>query len=102
MIRGWAKKVRSYCNASQHGFKKFLKWIEGQTTPIPSDFAAASAVSNEDGDPAVGLTAEQHALRDEELGNLLPTFRPPTSSSTTRVEAYGPFIHRERDHRPGS
>ena len=29
-FRGWAKKVRSYCNASKTGFKKFLKWIEMQ------------------------------------------------------------------------
>ena len=38
-FRGWAKKVRSYCNASQPGFKKFLKWIEGQSDAIPMDFS---------------------------------------------------------------
>ena len=38
-FRGWAKKVRSYCNASKSGFKKFLKWIEVQKEPIPDDFS---------------------------------------------------------------
>ena len=38
-FRTWAKKVRSYCNSTKAGFKKFLKWIEVQKDPIPSDFS---------------------------------------------------------------
>ena len=33
-FRTWAKKVRSYCNATRPGFKQFLKWIEKQDAPI--------------------------------------------------------------------
>ena len=33
-FRTWAKKVRSYCNATRPGFKQFLKWIEMQDAPI--------------------------------------------------------------------
>ena len=32
--RAWAKSVRAYCNASQPGFRKFLRWVEVQTSPI--------------------------------------------------------------------
>ena len=38
-FRGWAKKVRSYCNSTKSGFKKFLKWIEVQQDPIPDDYS---------------------------------------------------------------
>ena len=34
--RAWAKSVRAYCNASQPGFRKFLRWVEVQTSPIDS------------------------------------------------------------------
>ena len=30
----WAKKVKSFCNASKPGFKKFLKWCETQSDTI--------------------------------------------------------------------
>ena len=33
-FKTWAKKVRSYLNGYRTGFKKFLKWVEAQTTPI--------------------------------------------------------------------
>ena len=33
-FRSWAKKVRSYCNASRPGFRKFLKWVESATEKI--------------------------------------------------------------------
>ena len=32
--RAWAKPVRAYCNASKPGFRKFLRWIETQTSAI--------------------------------------------------------------------
>ena len=33
-FRAWAKKVRSFCNASRPGFRKFLRWVETQTTVV--------------------------------------------------------------------
>ena len=37
-FKAWAKIVRSYCNASRPGFRKFLKWIEGQNDRVnPED-----------------------------------------------------------------
>ena len=30
----WAKAVRTYCNAFKPGFRKYLRWIEAQTTEI--------------------------------------------------------------------
>ena len=32
--RTWAKSVRAYCNASKPGFRKFLRWVETQTSAI--------------------------------------------------------------------
>ena len=34
--RSRAKSVRAYCNASQPGFRKFLRWVEVQTSLIDS------------------------------------------------------------------
>ena len=36
-FRTWAKKIRAYVNGHRSGFKKFLKWVEAQTTPINMD-----------------------------------------------------------------
>ena len=33
-FRAWAKAVRTYCNASKPGFRKYLRWIESQTQEI--------------------------------------------------------------------
>ena len=34
LYRAWAESVRAYSNASQPGFRKFLRWVEVQTSPI--------------------------------------------------------------------
>ena len=34
--RAWAKAVRTYCNASKPGFRKYLRWVEAQTEEINS------------------------------------------------------------------
>ena len=33
-FKGWAKKVRAYCNANLHGYRHFLVWIEAQAATV--------------------------------------------------------------------
>ena len=33
-FKAWAKSVRTYCNATRPGFRKFLRWIESQSDVI--------------------------------------------------------------------
>ena len=33
-FRSWAKAVRAYCNASKPCFRKYLRWVDSQTSPI--------------------------------------------------------------------
>ena len=35
--RAWVKAVRAYCEASQPGMRKYLWWLEVQTSPIDAD-----------------------------------------------------------------
>ena len=39
-FRSWAKTVRSYCNASKPGFRKYLRWVENQTVAIDAQLLA--------------------------------------------------------------
>ena len=36
-FKPWAKKVRSYCNASRPGFRRLFVWIEQQVSPITAE-----------------------------------------------------------------
>ena len=57
-FRAWAKTVRTYCNASKPGFRKYLRWIESQTQEI-------------DGRLLVGFTWEHKEAASDALYDFL-------------------------------